>query len=188
LNPLSSRFWVGTVVVAVALIAFIIGTSGSGPAFEAPVVMQPSAAPLRLEIPAINVTALVETVGTTTSGALGAPEGPSSVGWWESGVVPGQIGSAVMDGHFGWKNGVPAVFDRLHTLKSGDLIYVEDGQGHTFVFVVRELRLYGQDSPASEVFRSSDGKAHLNLITCEGEWNAVDKSYSNRLVVFADLQ
>jgi hypothetical protein len=36
------------------------------------------------------------------------------------------------------------------------------------------------------VFASNDGGAHLNLITCAGEWNKGKKSYSERLVVFAD--
>jgi hypothetical protein len=53
---------------------------------------------------------------------------------------------------------------------------------------VRELRTYGPDEYASAVFRSSDGKAHLNLITCEGTWNSAQKSFSNRLVVFADKE
>lgn len=119
---------------------------------------------------------------------MSAPEGPSNAAWWNAGTVPGQIGSAVIDGHFGWKNGIPAVFDRLDVLKIGDLIYVDDSEGHTTTFVVHGLKLYGQNSPAPEVFHSSDGKAHLNLITCEGLWNATDKNYSNRLVVFADIQ
>jgi len=35
---------------------------------------------------------------------------------------------------------------------------------------------------------SSDAKAHLNLITCEGVWDKVSKSYSKRLVVFTDRE
>jgi hypothetical protein len=32
------------------------------------------------------------------------------------------------------------------------------------------------------------GKVHLNLITCGGVWDKVGKSYSNRIVVFADME
>jgi len=35
---------------------------------------------------------------------------------------------------------------------------------------------------------SNDGKAHLNLITCAGVWDEVEKSHSSRLVVFADME
>jgi len=39
---------------------------------------------------------------------------------------------------------------------------------------------------ATDVFTSSDGKAHLNLITCDGIWDKNAAQYSERLVVFAD--
>ncbi len=66
------------------------------------------------------------------------------------------------------------------------MAYVQDEKGITTVFVVRELRQYGQNENDGSVFISSDGKAHLNLITCEGVWSAAKKSYSDRLVVFTD--
>jgi hypothetical protein len=54
--------------------------------------------------------------------------------------------------------------------------------------VVRGMQTYDQNGNAGGVFSSSDGLAHLNLITCEGTWNAAEKSYSNRLVVFTDKE
>ena len=146
-----------------------------------------STLPIRLKIPHIGVDALIEQVGTTARGAMGAPAGPHNVGLWSAGTLPGQVGSAVMDGHSGWKDGIPAVFDRLDTLKIGDLIYVENAEGHRTTFVVRTLTTYNGNDSASDIFSSRDGKAHLNLITCEGAWNATEKSYTNRLVVFADM-
>ena len=70
----------------------------------------------------------------------------------------------------------------------GDKIYVEDEFGIIATFVVREKRLYDPNVDASDVFGSSDGKAHLNLVTCEGVWDEVTKSRSKRLVVFADKE
>lgn len=92
-----------------------------------------------------------------------------------------------MDGHFGAVDGKPAVFDSLHTLQKGDLLYVEDSNSGTHTFIVRETRLFQPDEDASMVFRSNDNKAHLNLITCQGKWDNRKKSYSARLVVFTDL-
>ncbi len=103
------------------------------------------------------------------------------------GRVPGEVGSAVIDGHSGWKDDVPAVFDSLHKLKKGDKIFIENEQGKILVFVVREIRKYDPSADTEEVFFSSDSKAHLNLITCEGTWNAATQSHSERLVVFTDL-
>ncbi|MEK7641685.1 MAG: class F sortase, partial [Patescibacteria group bacterium] len=65
--------------------------------------------------------------------------------------------------------------------------YVEYGDGRTVGFVVRDVRTFGKDESTSSVFTSSDGKAHLNLITCVGPWNAMQQSYPSRLVVFGDM-
>lgn len=144
--------------------------------------------PIRLTIPRIGVDAFVEYMGITSDGAMDTPTGPDTVGWFNLGPRPGEVGSAVIDGHFGWKNGVSAVFDHLSELQKGDLLYVEDGMGTTTIFIVREKRLYNPQTEAPSVFISSDGKAHLNLVTCEGVWDAVSKSYSGRLVIFADKE
>lgn len=147
-----------------------------------------SALPVRLMIPVINVDAAVEYVGVAPDGAMDTPKGPDNVAWFELGPLPGGIGSAVIDGHSGWKDGRAAAFDNLYKLHTGDKIYVKDGTGTTTSFVVREIRNYDPAADDSDVFGSTDGKAHLNLITCEGVWNAVSRSYSERLVVFADKE
>lgn len=142
--------------------------------------------PVRLKIPIINVDAAVEYVGLTPQGDMAVPKGPANAGWYNQGPRPGEKGSSVIDGHFGWVGGIPAVFDNLYKLQKGDNLYVQDEKGATTTFVVRESRNYDPKADASDVFRSNDGLAHLNLITCEGAWNAAQKSYSNRLVVFTD--
>lgn len=80
--------------------------------------------PVRLKIPRINVNALVEYVGLTSDGAMDVPKGPAEVAWYKLGSRPGEIGSAVIAGHSGWKNNKKAVFDNLNKLKKGDKIYM----------------------------------------------------------------
>lgn len=63
-------------------------------------------------------------------------------------------------------------------------MYIEDTKGAVLAFVVRESRNY-DPGYAGEVFTQSES-AHLNLITCYGAWDEAKKSYSKRLVVFAD--
>lgn len=116
---------------------------------------------------------------------MDAPKGPSGVGWYSPGTLPGAIGSSVMDGHSGWKNNIPAVFDNLDKVLIGDKIYVTTGN-ETITFIVTHTQRYTPNADASEIFNSNDGKAHLNLITCTGFWNTILKSHSERLVVFAD--
>jgi len=143
---------------------------------------------IRLKIPKINLNAAIESVGLTPDGAMDAPKGPTNTAWFNLGPSPGEKGSAVIDGHFGWYNGKPAVFDDLNKLQKGDKLYVEDETGASTTFVVRMSRSYDPKADATDVFGSDDGKAHLNLITCEGVWDKATKSYSNRLVVFSDKE
>jgi hypothetical protein len=53
-------------------------------------------------------------------------------------------------------------------------------------FVVRANRRYSAGEEVPEVFSTDDGESHLNLITCEGDWDEISRTYSKRLVVFAD--
>jgi len=142
--------------------------------------------PVKLTIPTINVMAEVEFVGVTSDGSMDIPKGPANVAWYYLGPRPGEVGSAVISGHYGWKNNIPAVFDNLSKLKKGDQIYIEDEKGEIITFIVRESVVYGENDDAVSVFTSDDGKAHLNLVTCQGVWNKDKKSYSERLVVFTD--
>lgn len=144
--------------------------------------------PTRLEIPSIKVDAAIDYLGLTYTGDLDTPDGPDNVGWYKQGPRPGEVGNAVIDGHFGWLDGKPAVFDNLHKLSTGDKIHSKDEAGVTTSFVVTGTKTFSPEDDAAEVFRSDDGKAHLNLITCQGEWNAGQESYDTRLVVFADKE
>lgn len=151
-------------------------------------VLSRSGLPVRLKIPEISVDATVEYVGLTADGLMDVPKSPADVAWLNLGPRPGENGSAVIAGHYGiWKNGEGSVFDNLKKLSKGGKLYVEDDQGTTTTFVVRESRSYNPEEDASDVFSSSDRKSHLNLITCES-WDKVSESYSKRLVVFADKE
>ncbi len=144
--------------------------------------------PVRLRIPKINVDAAIESVGLRPNGDMDVPKSPANAAWYNKGPRPGEKGSAVIDGHFGYKDNIPAVFDNLSKLQKGDKLFIEDAQGGANTFVVQASRNYDPNANAKDVFFASDGGTHLNLITCEGVWNATDKSYSNRLVVFTDKQ
>jgi LPXTG-site transpeptidase (sortase) family protein len=149
----------------------------------------PLGMPVRLKIPRIGVDSAVESVGVTSKGAMDTPRVPEDVAWYKLGTYPGEIGSAVITGHYGaWKNGAKSVFDNLHELKVGDKISIEDENGNIINFIVKEIKNFDPNANSFEVFSSSDGKAHLNLITCEGSWNKEVKSYSQRRVVFTEKE
>ncbi|MDO8573715.1 MAG: class F sortase [Candidatus Daviesbacteria bacterium] len=140
--------------------------------------------PVRLTIPAINVNAGIQYVGVNPKGEMEVPSNTVDVGWFKLGALPGEKGSAVIAGHINGKNGEEGVFYNLYKLKEGDKLHIEDDKGISTTFIVRESRTYNPGY-AEDVFSSND-KARLNLITCDGVWDGVKKSYTKRLVVFAD--
>lgn len=142
--------------------------------------------PVRLRIPSINVDAVIETMGLTAEGAMDVPRNTIEVGWYQFGPNPGEMGNAVISGHFDGREGKIGVFNNLDKLKQGDKLYVLNEQGTTTTFVVRKTSTYSPGF-ADEVFVSHDTTSHLNLVTCNGAWNSVQKSYNRRLVVFADV-
>jgi sortase A len=144
--------------------------------------------PARVIIQKIGVDALVEQVALDEKGRMAIPSNYTDVGWYKLGPRPGAFGSAVLAAHLSTKTLEPAVFADLHKLEPGDDIWIMDEKGNGLRFKVRGSKTYDHEDTAAlqEVFGDRDG-VHLNLITCDGVWVQSAKSYSERLVVFADL-
>ncbi|MDQ2713784.1 MAG: class F sortase [Chloroflexota bacterium] len=148
-----------------------------------------AAAPVRLLIPAIKVNALVEEVGITDSGDLAVPRRSPWVdtGWYQNGPLPGERGSAVIDGHLDRPHGLPAVFWHLRDLRVGNDVFVIDAQGRRYHFRVTGVVLYlPQNAPLQQIFGNESGN-FLNLITCAGEWIVSQHQTMYRLVVYTSL-
>jgi LPXTG-site transpeptidase (sortase) family protein len=135
------------------------------------------------------VDSAIEYVGVASDGSMSAPKKQEDVAWYQLGSRPGDIGTAVIAGHYGtWDNGKGSVFDNLDKLQKGDRVTVVDDGGTTITFTVKGRGNFGSSADATDIFRSSDSKAHLNLITCEGIWNANSQSYPSRLVIFTEKE
>jgi len=143
--------------------------------------------PLRLRIPKIDIDSTIEYVGLAPDGAMDVPKDRNNAAWFELGPRPGETGSAVITGHYGLENRKRSVFDDLHKLRLGDRVSIEDAEGGTISFAVSRIQRYDPKADTSSIFVSSDGKPHLNLITCEGVWNTAIGGYPKRLVVFTDV-
>jgi len=142
--------------------------------------------PVRFKIPKIKVDAPVEQVGLASDGSMGVPINPMNTGWYKLGPRPGEVGSAVIAGHVNWWSGAKGAFENLKDLNVGDLVTIQNDKGEVISFMVREIRSFDAGADADEVFNSTDGKSHLNLVTCEGVWIKSVGQYSSRLVVFTD--
>jgi len=146
------------------------------------------AKPIYLTIPKLKLNKIVvEHVGLDIDGKMDVPKNPDNVAWFELGYRPGKKGNSVLAGHFDKITGEPAVFYDLNNMEAGDEIKLDVEGGAEKTFIVREKKLYpDKDFPAEFVFGKSDKKM-LNLITCDGTWDTLKKSYSDRLVVFTEL-
>jgi sortase A len=146
-----------------------------------------SSPPQRIIIPKINLDTDVEKVGITYAGNMSTPKKVQSTGWYKYGTIPGDIGSAVIDGHVDNGFGLPGVFSNLKNLVPGDNIYIEKEDGSKVSFEVFDVKkYYYTDVPREVIFHRNDG-AYLNLITCDGEWLTDAETSDHRLVVYAKL-
>lgn len=141
--------------------------------------------PVKIKIPALSINAAVQHLGLTPDGLMDIPTDHANAAWYQAGSRPGEIGNAVIAGHYGTAN---SVFNDLGKLKEGDEIITESDKGESISFTITRSEIYGAAADASEVFFSTDGLAHLNLITCTGNWDKITKSYPSRLIIFADMK
>ncbi len=179
-NGLTARdFAIATIVVAPAVtVVPKLPKTGFGPI--------KIGVPMSIMIPRLALSALIEKVALAKDGAMSAPKDALRAGWFALGARPGEVGSAAIAGHLNSEKGTRGAFSNLHKAKKGDKISIKDDKGVTTSFVVSGSKQYAAAADATDVFSSTDGKAHLNLITCDGAWNEKANQYSKRLVVFAD--
>ena len=152
---------------------------------KARAIVEPAAPPARLVIPTIGVDAAVESVGLDAQGRIASPSVPANVGWYRSGVAPGDAGDALLDGHLDWTDG-PAVFWRLGSLRTGDPLGVVRADGSRVRFVVDSTSLVPYNASEDGLFIAT-GPPSMSLITCAGVWDQRRGTYLQRLLVHASL-
>ena len=145
--------------------------------------------PVSFSIPSLGVDSVeVESVGLDKENKMDIPKDENNVAWYNLGVRPGEVGNAVIAGHYDKKSGDPSVFYDINKLKSGDELVVTDAKGKKLTFAVTDVKTYELNKfPLEEVF-GKNSKPRLNLITCEGNYDTSSKLYSHRLVVYSELK
>ncbi|MEV4123211.1 class F sortase [Micromonospora sp. NPDC049645] len=146
----------------------------------------PHAAPVRVQIPAIDVRADIVPVGADPAGVLEVPplDRPTLAGWYRHGVSPGETGNAVLVGHVDSPSG-PAVFFDLGRLRAGQQVQVTRADARVATFTVDDVRAYPKEHfPTALVYGPAD-TAGLRLITCGGRFDAATGNYVDNVVVFA---
>lgn len=142
--------------------------------------------PSKIKIKRINVNHELDHTGTNQKNEMAVPKDIDTPSWFKDGFKVGELGNAVIAGHV--DDGVnPGVFTNLHKLQKGDKVEVSDRNNKKLVFKVYDKKLYKlREAPVDKIFGYSSNR-HLNLITCEGDYNASLGSTPNRLVVYTKL-
>jgi LPXTG-site transpeptidase (sortase) family protein len=154
---------------------------------ETPSVTDTALHPVTLSIPALKINTSIQEIGIAKNGNLAVPTNFTDVGWYKYGVLPGQKGSAVIDGHVDDGLAFPAVFAGLDKLQVGDDIYVTMSDNTTLHFVMTGSEALDKGAPTESIFNDTSGML-LKLITCTGNWLPLQRTHDQRLVVTAELQ
>jgi sortase (surface protein transpeptidase) len=142
--------------------------------------------PVRIDIPAIDVTSTLDRLGRAADRTVQVPSRWEVAGWYAPGTRPGDPGSAVILGHVDSKRG-PAVFYRLRELRRGDRVEVTRADGSRVRFAVQRTEQYDKRRfPTDEVYYPTLTPA-LRLVTCGGEFDATAGHYRSNIIVFATL-
>ena len=145
--------------------------------------------PVSVTIPAIGVRSPLLRLGLNPDGTMAVPDLATSAdeaAWYEYSVTPGQIGTAVIEGHVDSEVG-PAVFFRLGALHPGDHIDVALADGMTAVFRVTGVRKYTKIDFPTEIIYGPTHYSSLRLVTCGGTFDYATGHYLGSVVVFASL-
>jgi LPXTG-site transpeptidase (sortase) family protein len=148
----------------------------------------PTALPVSLSIPAIDVRSELVPLGRKPDGTLEVPQpGPDydKAAWFDGSPRPGEVGPAVIEGHVDSAANGPSVFYSLGSLAVGDRIEVTRADGSVAAFRVDDVRVVPKDDfPTLEVYGNTDGP-ELRLITCGGPFDSSAGHYEDNVVVFA---
>jgi sortase (surface protein transpeptidase) len=148
------------------------------------VVDRDAAAPRRIRIPAIGVSASVGPLRLDSHGRMQTPKNFAATGWFEPGREPGEAGPAVIAGHVDSKSG-PAVFYKLRKLRHGDTILIVRADGTAVHFRVEGLERWPKSEfPTRKVFGHTRA-ATLRLVTCSGNFDPASGHYKDNTIVYA---
>ena len=140
--------------------------------------------PVHITIAAIGVASTVGELRTDGDGELVAPDDAATAGWLSSGVVPGEVGPAVVGGHVDSRHG-PGVFFGLHRVRPGDVVEIGRSDGATVRFAVTAVRQFPKERFPTEAVYGPTPAAELRLITCGGAFDRAARHYPDNVVVDA---
>lgn len=147
----------------------------------------PADQPRMLRINSLSISARVRPMSVNSIGAIAAPVNIYDSGWYTGSAKPGEAGAMFIDGHASGATRM-GLFAYIDTLKDGNEVSVERGDGQVLHYKVVHVETVSKDSvDMSKVLRTYDGvKEGLNLMTCTGTWIKGERTYDKRAIVYTE--
>jgi LPXTG-site transpeptidase (sortase) family protein len=142
--------------------------------------------PRRILIPSLTKTGFIQQVSNDQAGRIASPTNIHLAGWYVKSEKPGDPGLSIIGGHISgaFNDGI---FIRLSTMKVGDIFSIEYGDMSTRSFKVKQVRAVSLEEANTALFDHDESLvAQLNLITCDGPYDAKKQTYSDRVIVVSE--
>lgn len=151
-----------------------------------PAAPQASVAPVRVQVPAVDIDVSVVPVGVQPDGLMELPEDVAVAGWYRYGPdARAEAGSTVVAAHVDSLKYGLGPFARLKGLAVGSEIVVTDESGAARTYLLESIEnVLKAEIPLDRVFDRS-GEPRLVLITCGGRFDQGTRTYSDNVLVTA---
>ncbi len=145
-----------------------------------------------LILPSAGIRAAIVQVGLTPDGAMGSPDNPFVVGWFNRSAIPGELGNALLGGHRDYQDRDGhidvGVCWKLDETRVGDQLLMFDQEaGRYYVYDIVDIATIRPDSEEAVKYLSQTRESVVTLITCSGDFDEDTHSYEERIVVVALL-
>lgn len=145
-----------------------------------------------LILPSAGIRAAVVQVGLTHDGAMGSPDNPFVLGWFNRSAIPGETGNALLGGHRDYQDregniGVGVCWELDETRLGDQLIMFDGSTNRYYVYDVVDIATIRPDSREAVKYLSQTRESVVTLITCSGDFDEDTHSYEERIVVVALL-
>ena len=144
----------------------------------------PRTTAVSIAIPRLELSGPLDELGVADDGELLAPDDPARAGWYAGGVVPGDLGPAIVGGHVDSRRG-PGVFFALRSLRRDDVVEITRSDGRIARFSVTRVQQVAKEQFPTAAVYGPTARSELRLITCGGRFDRTAHSYTDNVVVEA---
>ena len=147
--------------------------------------------PRYISMPSLGVDkARIFKTGVDTNNLLAFTKNINDVGWYQKSALVGQgYGVVLLTGH-NKGAGTNGAFSRISSLKPGEDIIIERGDGKLFTYTVNNIQTMTVEEAGKTGMKTmlepiDETRENLTLVTTDGNWVPRIKQFENRTVLRA---